>query len=217
MEEIVINAVRREIIGKKVRAMRREGKLPGIVYGKKIEPMPITLDHHEASRILDKIPPSALVVVDIDGDKHYAIVRDKQRNPILGTIRHVDFLAVSLTDTVRTEVNIHFAGEAPAVETYFGILVTNLEQLEIESLPRDLPGSIEVDISALSEIGDSISVADIALPKGVTVLTDPGTVVVVVTAPVAEPEAAEEELVEAEEAEPAVIERGKREEEAEEE
>lgn len=217
MEEIIVNAGRRQIIGKHVKAMRREGKLPAIVYGKKIDPLPITLDFREASRILDRLPPSALVVVDVDGDKHYALVRDKQRNPILGTILHVDFLAVSLTETVRTEVNVRLVGEAPAVETYFAIITTSLEQFEIECLPRDLPDSITVDISRLSEIGDSITVKDVAPPKGVQVLNDPDAIVVVVTAPTAEAEVAEEEIEEVEEEQPAVIERGRREEEGEEE
>jgi large subunit ribosomal protein L25 len=215
MEEVKIAADRRQIIGKQVKAIRRSGTLPAVIYGKIIGSIPISLDYRVASRILDRISPSTLVVIDLAGEEHYALVRDKQRDPILGTIRHVDFQAVSLTEKVHASVNIHLVGESPAVENYFAILVTNLEQLEVECLPRDLPDRIEVDVSILKQIGDHISVRDLHLPPGVDVLAEPDETVVIATAPVMEVEVAEEELVEAGEIEPEVIERGKREEEEE--
>lgn len=216
MEEVVIQANHREVIGKKVKALRRDGLLPAIVYGHNIEPIPITLDMREGSRTLEKLSPSALVVVDVDGEQYYTLVRDKQRNPVRKTIIHVDFQAVSLTETVRADLNINIVGEAPAVETYLGILVPSLEQLSIESLPKDLPDRIDVDVSGLMEIGDSILVGDLVVPDGVEILNDPEEVVVVVIAPAAEEE--EEEEVEVEEGlEPEVLERGKLEGEEEEE
>ena len=218
MEEIVIQANHREVIGKKVKELRRDGLLPAVVYGHNIEPISITLDMREASRTLDTISPSALVVLDIDGDKHYTLVRDKQRNPVRRSIIHVDFQAVSLEETVRADVNITLIGEAPAIETYLGIIVPSLEQLSIESLPSNLPDRIDVDISGLVEIGDSILVRDLVIPEGVEVLNDLEDVVVVIIAPVVEEEEVEEEEeIEVEEGEePEVVERGKREEEEEE-
>lgn len=217
MDEVVIQANRREVFGKKVKALRREGLLPAVVYGTKIEPIAISLDTHEASRTLEKLSPSALVVVEVEGEQHYTLVRDKQRNPVRGSIIHVDFQAVSLTETVRADLNINLIGEAPAIETYLGIVVPSLEQLSIECLPKDLPDRIDVDISGLKEIGDSILVGDLVVPEGVDILSDPDEVVVVVIAQAAEEvEEVEEEVID-EEAEPEVLERGKREEEEEEE
>jgi large subunit ribosomal protein L25 len=217
MDEVVIQANRRQVVGKKVGALRREGKLPAVVYGSKIESIPITLDMREASRTLEKLSPSALVVVDVDGEQHYTLVRDKQRNPVRRSIIHVDFQAVSLTEKVRADLNINLVGEAPAVETYLGIVVPSLEQVSIESLPKDLPDRINVDISGLMEIGDSILVRDLVVPDGVEILSDPDDVVVVVIAQAAEEvEEVEEEEIE-EGAEPEVLEGGKREEEEEEE
>lgn len=198
MEEIVFEANRREVIGKKVKNLRRDGELPAIVYGHNIEPISISLDYLEASKTLDAISPSALVVLEIEGEKHYTLVRDKQRNPVRRTIIHVDFQAVSLTETVRADVTINLIGEAPAIETYLGILVPSLEQLSIECLPTDLPDSIDVDISGLEEIGDSLLVSDIQAPEGVEILSDPDDVVVVVIAQAAE-EVEEEEEIELEE------------------
>jgi large subunit ribosomal protein L25 len=214
MEEIIFEAKHREVVGKKVRALRRDGLLPAVVYGHNIEPISISLDYQEAINILDSISPSALVVLNIDGDKHYTLVRDRQRNPLRREIIHVDFQAVSLTETVRADVNIILTGEAPAIETYLGVLVPSLEQLSIECLPTNLPDSIEVDISGLTEIGDSLLVSDLVAPEGVEILNDPEDVVVVVIAQAAEEEEEEEEEeLELEEGmEPEMVERGKRDE-----
>jgi len=217
MEEVVIQANRRQVFGKKVGVLRREGTLPAVVYGSKIESIPISLDMREASRTLEKLSPSALVVVDVDGEQHYTLVRDKQRNPVRGSIIHVDFQAVSLSEKVRADLNVNLIGDAPAVETFLGIVVPSLEQLSIESLPKDLPDKIDVDISGLMEIGDSVLVGDLVVPDGVEILSDPDEVVVVVIAQAAEEvEEVEEEEID-EDAEPEVLERGKREEEEEEE
>ena len=213
MEEIVFEANHREVIGKKVKKLRRDGELPAIVYGHNIEPISISLDYRVASKTLDSISPSALVVLDIEGEKHYTLVRDKQRNPVRRTIVHVDFQAVSLTETVRADVTIKLVGEAPAIESYLGIVVPSLEQISIESLPTNLPDSLEVDISGLAEIGDNILVGDLTAPEGVVILNDPEDVVVVVIAQAAEEVVELEEELELEEGvEPQVLERGKREE-----
>lgn len=212
MEEVVIKANHRQVVGKKVKVLRREGILPAVVYGHNVDSIPISLDMREASRTLDRLSPSALVVVDVDGEQHYTLVRDKQRNPILGSIPHVDFQAVSLDEMVRADLNIKIVGVAPAVETYLGIVVPSLEQVSIECLPKDLPDRIEADISGLIEIGDSLLVKDLLVPDGVEILSDPEEVVVVVIAQAVEEEIEEEVEIE-EDLEPEVIERGKREEE----
>jgi large subunit ribosomal protein L25 len=207
MEEVVFQANRREVFGKKVKNLRNEGLLPAVVYGHNIEPISISLDMREAARTLDLISPSALVVLDIEGEKHYTLVRDKQRNPVRRTIMHVDFQAVSLTETVRADVSVNIIGVAPAVETYLAIVVPSLEQISIECLPTNLPDKFDVDISGLSEIGDSILVGDLTAPEGVEIMNDPDDVVVVVIAQAAEEEEeVEEEEIELEEgAEPEVV------------
>jgi large subunit ribosomal protein L25 len=101
------------------------------------------------------------------------------------------------------------------VDLYLGIVVTNIEQIEVESLPRALPERFEIDISSLEEIGDSIHIRDLVMPKGVEVLADPDTIIVLVTAPVSEAELEEEGVEAVAEEEPEVIEKGKKEEESE--
>ena len=213
MEEVVIQADRRQVIGKQVNSLRRAGKLPAVIYGRHIEPIAITLKLKETSRILDRLSPTALIVIEVDGKRHFTLVREKQRNPLLGSLRHVDFQAVSLTEKVRAQLPIHLVGESPAVDIYYGILVQRIEQLEVEGLPRDLPGRLNVDISVLKEIGDAIHVGDLQLPDGVEGHDDPAEIIILVTAPVSEAELEEEGLEK--EAEPEVIEKGKREDEEE--
>jgi large subunit ribosomal protein L25 len=213
MEEIVLKAQRRDVIGKQVNALRRQGRLPAVLYGRTIEPIPVTLDLREASRILPVITSSHLVKIALDGEEHTALVREKQRHPVQGTLRHVDFMVVSMTEKLRASVYIEFEGEAPAVKDFEGVVVPVIEQIDVESLPGDLPERIVVDLSVLANIGDSIQVRDLPIPSGVEVLVDPEEIVVVVTAPAAE-EIVEEVTEVA--AEPEVIEHGKKEEEEEE-
>jgi large subunit ribosomal protein L25 len=215
MENVVLKATRREVLGKKVKVLRREGKLPAVIFGHGIETTPILLDMHDASRALSSVGSSTLITIDLEGEQHTALVRERQIDFIYRTLIHVDFQALSMTEKIRATVSLFYdAEQAPAIETYNAILITALEGLEVESLPGDLPDSIEVDVSGLEAIGDAIHVKDIIPPEGVEILDDPETLIVVVTAPEAEPE--EEEEVEEEELlteEPEIVERGRREEE----
>jgi large subunit ribosomal protein L25 len=212
MEEIVLQAKHRKVIGKQVKALRRQGGLPAILYGS-IDPLPIILDAHETERVLHSVTSSHLITVEVDGSPHSVLVRERQRNPLTGHLIHVDFQVVSLTEKLRASVMLDLVGDAPAVKEFSGVLVTGLESLEVECYPQDLPERITIDLSALREIGDAIYVRDLNLPEAVEVLDDPDEMVVLVTAPEAEAVTEEEAVAEAVEGEPEVIERGKKEEE----
>ncbi len=211
MEKVVLQANRREVVGKQVRALRRQGLLPAVIYGHHIQPINISLNAHDAGLVLPKLSSSQLVVVDVDGERHNALVREKQRHPVTDTLIHVDFQAVSMTEKLRVMVSIEFVGEAPAVKNFNGVVVPSKEELEIECLPDDLPSHIEVDLSGLAEIGDALHVRDISLPPRVSVMDDPDEVIVVITPPLSEAELEAAEAVAG--AEPEVIEKGKKEEE----
>lgn len=221
MDRVVLKATKRTVRGKQVSALRRSGKLPAVIYGRRTEPISITLDMHSASLALGKIGSSSLITVDVEGKEYPALVRERQRDYIKGTLRHVDFLAVSLTEKIRAEVRIEVTGVSPAVKDLNAVLVTGLHALSVECLPTDLPDHVVVDISVLAEVGDGIHVRDIMLPDEVRVLDDPDEMVVVATFAKEEvieeaPAAVEEAVaVEAEGGEPELsVERGKKEEEA---
>jgi large subunit ribosomal protein L25 len=213
MEEINFNAEERAVIGKKVKALRRQGVLPAVLYGPGISAFPISFVMKDVSRELSRLSSSSLVGINVGGNKYPALVREKQRDVLTGELIHLDFQVVSLTETVRAEVNIQLEGESPAVMTENAILVFGLETLDVEGLPQDLPRNITVDVSGLAELGDAIYVRDLAPPPNVTVMNDPEEMVVLVSYQgiIEEEEEIEEELLEEGE-EPEVIEKGRREE-----
>lgn len=212
MEKAVIEATRRSVTGKQVGALRRAGKLPGVMYGHKFDPTPIEMDYREAAKILHGATQSQIIKIKLDGTEFSALVRERQKNYIRNEFLHIDFQVVSLTEKLRTQVTIELVGTSPAVKDYNGVVIHEMNEVEVEGLPGDLPESIVVDISSLAAIGDSITVGQLNISDKIEILEDLNEVVVVITGG-----AAEEVEAEAEEvlAEPEVIERGKKEEEIE--
>ncbi|GMV34903.1 MAG: 50S ribosomal protein L25 [Chloroflexi bacterium] len=221
MEKVVLKAVKRNVTGKQVKALRREGKLPAVIYGRHVEPISIAMEAHSAGLALGKLTSSSLVTISVEGAEYPALVRERQRDYIKGTLTHVDFLAVDMNEKIRASVGLVFVGVSPAVKDYNGILVHNLERLEVECFPGDLPERIEVDIAMLKQIGDLIRVHDVHVSDKIRILGDPEETIAVVTIIKEEtaPVAAEGEAIAA--AEPAApelsVERGKKAEEGEEE
>lgn len=210
MEKVILKAEKRTVTGKQVGALRRQGLLPGVIYGHKVESTAIQMDAHDANLIIPKLTSSSVVTIDLGGKQIPALVRERQKNFIKGVLTHVDFQAVSMTEKIRAEVSIHLHGVAPAVKEYNAVIVTNMTSLTVEALPNDLPERIELDISVLTEIGNALYIRDISLPKEVEVLSDPDEVVVIATGTTVE---TEEEVLEGEEgAEPELIEKKKDEE-----
>lgn len=208
MEKLEIAAQKRSTIGKKVGVLRREGKLPGVIYGHKVEPTAIVMDLKDATKVLYKATSSSLVTIDLEGKALSVLVRERQRDYLRNRFTHVDFQAVSLTEKIRADVNIELIGVSPAVKDYNGVVVEGLNAVHVEALPTDLPERFVVDISVLKEIGDSIFVKDLPVPSTVEILTPEDEMIVLITSPAAE----EVEEVAAESLEPEVIEKGKKEE-----
>ena len=207
MEKVVLKATKREVIGKKVGALRRQGKLPAVLYGRGMETTAIMLDAREGSQTLSRLTSSSLVTLDLDGKEYLALVREKQRDFLKNCLVHLDFQVVSLTEKMRAKVGIELAGKAPAVKDFNAVIHTGLTELEVECMPQDLPERIVVDISGLAELGDSVRVRDVVLSDQVEILEDPEDIIAVASA------TREEQVVEAapveEAAAPEVIERGK--------
>ncbi len=216
MEKVVIKAVRRNVTGKQVHALRRAGELPGVLYGHNVDSIAISMNARDASRVLARLTSSSLVSIDLDGKEYPSLVRERQRNYVKGNVIHVDFQVVSLTEKIRAKVGIELGGVSPAVKDFNAVLVTTMNELEVEALPQDLPQRITVDISSLAKIGDGLHVRDIVLSDKVRVVGNPDEMVVLAAAAKEEVEevvAPEAEVVAEEAAEPEVIEKGKKEEE----
>ncbi len=220
-DQIHLEAQIRTVKGKQVSSLRRQGILPGIIYGRigkeQIEPLAIQLDLHEASKIINKLTVSSLVRLDVEGQEYPAILREAQKDVIYRTLLHVDFMAVSLTEKLQTAVPIELIGQAPAEINMSAVVVTGISELEIECLPQDMPERIEVDATVLVDIDSAIYVKDLDLPDSYEVLSDPEELIAGVTYVTIEEEEEEEEEGELaelldEDAEPEVIEKGKKEE-----
>jgi large subunit ribosomal protein L25 len=205
MEKVALKATRREVLGKKVGALRRAGKLPAVMYGHGIKSTPVMLDDREATLRLSHLTSSSLVMVELDGIEYPALVRQKQRDYLKNVLLHVDFQVISMTEKVTTKVGIELTGTAPAVKEFSAVIVTVLSELEIECMPQDLPARVVIDISGLAEVGAGIHVRDVVISDRVKILDDPDEMIVVASATREEKVAAEapaEEEAAAEESEP---------------
>ncbi len=216
MSQLTIYAEKRDLIGKKVNKLRREGKIPAVIYGSQIEPLLITLNLREASKTLAAATASSLVTIKVDGKDHTVLVREKQKNFIRNELLHVDFQEVSMTEKIRATVSIITEGTSLAVKDMSAVLVNGLTVIEVLALPQNLPESFVVDISSLKELGDTITVSDLDVPEDVEILSSPDEVIITATGKTEEIEVEEEEIeLDEEGLEPEVIERGKREEDEE--
>lgn len=179
--------------------LRREGRLPAVVYGLGGESTAVTVASHDLDLILAH-GVNTLITLRLGSDDQLTLARQVQRHPVRGDLVHVDFIRVRTDVAISAEVALHLVGEAEGAKSG-GVVDQQLFTLSIEAKPQDIPTGIELDISAL-EIGDHLRVSDLTLPAGVTTGVDPETLVVTVAAPrvvaVEEVEGEEGEVVEGE-------------------
>lgn len=166
-----VQAEPRTVTGKQVKALRRAGLVPAVIYGAGLTPRAIELKAREAEKALLRATGATLFDLELGGETHKVLVREVQRGSIRRDLRHVDFLKVAMDQVIRAEVPIELTGEAPAVKTLGGVLVTGVQAIEVEALPADLPDRVSISIESLEKIDDKITVADLALAQGVKVLT----------------------------------------------
>jgi large subunit ribosomal protein L25 len=214
MEALELTAEPRAVIGRQVKNLRRQGLVPAVLYGRGIEASPVQIEAKALTRVLDIAGTHQLISLKIGNqESRMTLVRDIQRDPIRRNYSHVDFYIVKMDEKVTASVPVLLVGVSPAVRDLDGILTQGLDQIEIECLPGDLIASIEVDISSLTELNDTITVSDLKTPETLTVLSDPDSVVVKIEPPRLAEEVEEEEAEVS--AEPEVV-RARREEEEEE-
>jgi len=215
-EKFVIEAQSREIVGKKVSQLRRQGIVPVTVYGPKSQPVNLQVPYRPLQLALLKAGGTNLIEINVNGKATPVLAREVQRDILRNDIMHVDFFAVDMTAKIRIDVPLHFVGDSAAVVTKKGILVTGPTTITIETLPSHLLNQIEIDISGLNEVGDSIHVRDLKLGEEIVVINDPEEMIARISQPAAarsEEDAAAEEAAAAGEVE--IIKKGKADEEEE--
>ncbi len=196
-----LTALPREIVGKSSSKLGHVGQIPAVLYGRGRDPLSIAIDRHAFELFSAHHSGAALVELKVKGEKKpvNAMVREIQRSPIKGTVLHVDFVAVSMTEKVHASLPLHLVND-PAGVRAGGVLTINLHELSVEALPGDLPEFLEWDVAGL-EMGETLLVGDVKPPKGIEVLDDAEATIASVQAPRVEVEAVEGE----EAAEPELI------------
>jgi len=201
MHRYSIEVEKREKTGKGVaRELRRQGLIPGVVYGRNREPQALTVDPND---LKGKLYSNAIIDLDIDGEEETVMIKDFQKDVIKEDIIHVDFQHISMDETISITVPIKLVGDAPGVREG-GVLQQLMREVDIEVLPTNIPDEIELDIDELT-LSDSLEVGDLDVPEEVNVLNSPDDVIVTVVAPSEEIEEEEEEELEEEFIEPEVI------------
>lgn len=209
-DKIEIAAEVRSAVGTGVKALRRSGRVPAVVYGHNIKPVSIQVDAREVTNTLRKIGRNTLITLNVAGGQKMVLTREIQRDPIRRTIQHIDFYEVNMTEKITASIRVLTVGEPADIKSGAGVLLQERDTLEIEALPTDLIDSVTIDISNL-KIDDAVHVKDIAIPAGVKFLEEADEEVLRINRFV---EAKVEEVVTgAETAEVEVIEKGKKEDE----
>lgn len=188
METVTLNAKSRSVIGKRVRDLRDQSLIPAVIYGHGVEARNLAVEYLPFEKALAKAGESSLIDLAIDGAAPVKVmIKDVQLHPLSSRIIHVDLRQVKLTEKLEADIEFNFVGEAPALKVG-GILVKSMDSISVRCLPTALVPSINVDLSVLKNIGDSIKTRDIVLPEGMESLDDPSAVVVVVNEPISEAE-----------------------------
>jgi large subunit ribosomal protein L25 len=183
--KIELNAQLRTVMGSKVKNIRLDGFIPAVLYGKKQEPVSIQVPNKDFNKTLKAAGESTLVYLNVNDEVHPTIIHDIARHPASDAIIHADFYKVNLSEKIKTKVPVVFVGESLAVKEG-GILIRNVNELEVEALPADLPHEISIDISTLAAFGDQVLLKDIKLGAKVEVHGNPDDIIALVQEPISE-------------------------------
>ncbi len=184
MKQTELLATTREILGKKVRFLRRQGITPTHLFGHNVESVALQCDTTQLKRVLAQTGQTRLISLKIDETKkpRNVVVREVQREPRTRELLHVDFYQVSMAEKIRVEVPIVSIGEAPALKVKENFLLQELNSLSVECLPGEIPNRVEIDLTSLTGVGRAIHVKDIMLDKDGTILSNPEQLIVKISA-----------------------------------
>lgn len=185
METLSLKLSPREVVGKKVRMLRREGIIPVHLFGKGAPSQSLQLDAGALRRVLPQAGANVPITVEVEGQEGQStcFVREVQRHPVTSELLHVDFLSVDVSQTITVEVPVILDGRAPGVENMGGILLQPAQTLPVEALPMDVPASFHLDVSGLDDFEKSLRISDIEVGPNVAILRDEEEMVARVVAP----------------------------------
>lgn len=174
MEKYRLQAKKRAVTGRKVKQLRKQGLLPGNIYGKKVKSQAVEIPVTEFRKIYRQTGETKIVELALnDKDIHPVLIHNVQIDPVTRSPIHADFYQVDLKQKVKTNVPIKLMGTSLAVEQKLGLLLQTLNEVEVEALPSDLPENLTIDVSSLTGVDQELKVSDLKIPSGVTILTSP--------------------------------------------
>ncbi len=179
MTKTTLAAKPRKTVGRKVKQLRRQGVIPANVFSKEVKSINIQIDEKALTNLLKQVGESGLVYLQVEGEKsdRPVMISQIKRDPVTGSLLHVGWHQVNLKEKVTSAIPVKLTGTAPAEEQHLGILVTQLQEIEMEALPADMSESVEVDISGLAAVGDAVYVKDIKVDSRLAVKSDPEAIV----------------------------------------
>ena len=175
-----LTAEPRELTGKQVKTLRKQGFLPVVLYGYKTSSIALSVRMGDFEKAWNEAGESSLILLKANGGEYNVLIHDVARDPIRGLPIHADFYAVRMDQKIRAHVPVEFVGESPAVKNDGGILIKVRQEVEVEALPKDLPKGLSADISLLASIDSKIHINEIIVPAGVTILADPNDTIALV-------------------------------------
>lgn len=181
-------AKKRQIFGRKVRALRRQGIIPGNVFGSKIKSFAVEFDKKALTKVIGDAGETGLVELSVEGETkpHHVLISGYVQNPVSGELLHADLHEVDLKQKTTVAVPVETLGVSPAVEEG-NVLVILKNEVEVEALPTDLPEKIEVDITGLVEVGNSILAKDLKLDRSkLTLMVEDEETIVTIQEPAKE-------------------------------
>ncbi len=195
MKSITLEAKVRDISGKKVKSLRKQGILPAGVFGHNVKSVSLSVVAKDFNKVYKQAGETGLVELKYGDVSQHTLIADVQIHPLTRELLHIQFHAVNLLEKIKANVPLELVGDSPAVANNIGLLLQTLNEVEVEALPTDLPEKIDVEVATLSEVNQQVLVSQLTAPKGVEILTGAEEVVVKVA-----PLISEEAKKEAEEA-----------------
>lgn len=196
MQKHILTVSKREVVGKKVKNLRKEGLIPAIVYGKGVESLSVQVLLADFETTYKQTGASGLVELHVGTEVRPVLIHEIQRDYLTQAITHADFYQVNLKEKVKTMIPVVLIGEAAAIGEKVGIVLQTLNEVEVEALPADLPEKFELDVTPLAAVDEQLTVADLAKLQGVEMITD-DTEMIVKIAPLVSAEAVEQAAEEA--------------------
>jgi large subunit ribosomal protein L25 len=194
MEKVKISTEPRKVLGKKVKNLRKEGILPANLFGKNLKSKAVQLPDKDFRKVFKLAGETGIVELKVKEEVYPVLIHNVQHDPLTDSVTHVDFHKVNLKEKITARVPIKLVGESPAEKSKVGLILQTIDEIEIKSLPTDIPHEIEVDISNLSEVGQTVPVKDLKIDREkIEVENEPEEVVLSVQSAEMKEEPVEEE------------------------